>query len=668
MTTRPPIQLPTIERLSVHGYALYPGLRQQGIELDFPAGVTVLAGINGIGKTTLLQLLLRMLVGPVNPSKAASRDPGRVSDRKLVSSATFNYFASRVPPPIPDNAVASLEFRIGAHEFVVRRSMASMALREVTIDGKRRRDLTDHRLLDAMAKVAGIGSGYDFYMVVRYLQFFTEERLPVLWSSSTQFEVFKMLFVDPTVATDLSMLYTAVQRVDSNYRNRKNQLTLRKNAQEVIASLRPTLNNVTPADVARKAKELETAREAAQKERTLLERMMSKRDAKRNELADHEYVVDGHRRALAQSDAAYISQALPGLEDKLQFLMQSLGSGVGCFLCGTPGRKQHHEISKTLRSGHCFVCHSKMPTSAKNVESIKVAEVRKREKTLEEAMALHKTIEAAYSEIESTVGAHQERLRTLLTDVQQLSEKHLYLAAQLPDTVSSPLQDEITREELELDKLDKERKALTEKYRKAVALAQESIERIRESLADRVAHYAERFLQESVSVRFERNSPFSLATGVSKVNIPTFRVAMTSGTHTTQQVRTSETSVSESQKEFLDLAFRLAVLDIVTDDGAMTLIVETPEASLDTWFMQRAADLMRDFAMRGVSKQRRVIATSNLNGTTMIGHLLGRPAGSRRKSGGHLVNLMKLTAQPGVLKDKAAQALFDDEVGRYADA
>lgn len=89
---------------------------------------------------------------------------------------------------------------------------------------------------------------------------------------------------------------------------------------------------------------------------------------------------------------------------------------------------------------------------------------------------------------------------------------------------------------------------------------------------------------------------------------------------------------------------------------------------LDTWFMQRAADLMRDFAMRGVSKQRRVIATSNLNGTTMIGHLLGRPAGSRRKSGGHLVNLMKLTAQPGVLKDKAAQALFDDEVGRYADA
>lgn len=168
-------------------------------------------------------------------------------------------------------------------------------------------------------------------------------------------------------------------------------------------------------------------------------------------------------------------------------------------------------------------------------------------------------------------------------------------------------------------------------------------------------------------MRFERNSPFSLATGVSKVNIPTFRVAMTSGTHATQQVRTSETSVSESQKEFLDLAFRLAVLDMVTDDGAMTLIVETPEASLDTWFMERAADLIRDFATRGSSKQRRVIATSNLNGTTMIGHLLGRPAGSRRKSGGHLVNLMKLTAQPGVLKDKTAQALFDDEVGKYAD-
>ncbi|ODU33216.1 MAG: hypothetical protein BGP24_09630 [Lysobacterales bacterium 69-70] len=665
---RAAIQLPTLERLRVHGYALYPGPRQQGIDLTFPAGVTVLAGINGIGKTTLLQLLLRMILGPLNPSKAASRDPGRVSDRKLVSASSFPYFASRVPPPLSDEAVATLDFRIGTRAFVVRRAMGSMALREVTIDGKRRRDLTDHGLLDAMAAVAGIGSGYDFYMVVRYLQFFTEERLPVLWSSSTQFEVFKMLFVDPSVATELSALYTEVQRVDSNYRNRKNQLTLRKDAQDVLAALRPTSDTVTPQQVADKAAELNTARVAAQKAREVLEKLAAQRDAARHAVATQEYAVDDYRRALAQSDAAYISHALPGLEDKLQFLMQGLGSGVGCFVCGTPGRKQHHAISKTLRSGHCFVCHSKLPAGRANVASIKVADVRKDETALAEAVAILNAREATLAQREQAVVDQQGRLRQVLTQVQQRSEEHLFLAAQVPDPVASPLQDEITREELELEQLDTKRKALTENYRSAVGRAQTSIEAIREALAERIAAYAERFLQESVSVRFERNSPFSLATGVSKVNIPTFRVAMTSGTHATQQVRTSETSVSESQKEFLDLAFRLAVLDMVTHDGAMTLVVETPEASLDTWFMQRAADLMRDFASRGSSGQRRVIATSNLNGTSMIGHLLGRPAGSRRKPSGHLINLMELTAQPGVLKDKTAQALFEHEVGQYTDA
>lgn len=103
-----------------------------------------------------------------------------------------------------------------------------------------------------------------------------------------------------------------------------------------------------------------------------------------------------------------------------------------------------------------------MPTSTKNVESIKVAEVRKREKTLEEAIAIHEALKEAYSHIEAAVGTQQDLLRTLLTSVQQLSEEHLYLAAQLPGTVSSPLQDEITREELDLGKLDKERKALAE--------------------------------------------------------------------------------------------------------------------------------------------------------------------------------------------------------------
>ena len=61
---RSAIHLPVVERLRVLNYPLYPGSSRQGLDLSFDRGVTVIAGINGIGKTTLLNLLLRMLVGP----------------------------------------------------------------------------------------------------------------------------------------------------------------------------------------------------------------------------------------------------------------------------------------------------------------------------------------------------------------------------------------------------------------------------------------------------------------------------------------------------------------------------------------------------------------------------------------------------------------------------
>jgi predicted ATPase len=93
---RAAIHLPVVERLRVMNYPLYPGSNKQGLDLAFDKGVTVVAGINGIGKTTLLNLLLRMLVGPTSPSKAATRDMGLVSKRSLVNSRKFGFFQDRI--------------------------------------------------------------------------------------------------------------------------------------------------------------------------------------------------------------------------------------------------------------------------------------------------------------------------------------------------------------------------------------------------------------------------------------------------------------------------------------------------------------------------------------------------------------------------------------------
>ena len=69
---------------------------------------------------------------------------------------------------------------------------------------------------------------------------------------------------------------------------------------------------------------------------------------------------------------------------------------------------------------------------------------------------------------------------------------------------------------------------------------------------------------------------------------PTFQLSMTSGTFDNPSPRRSAAEVSMSQGEFIDLAFRLALLDATSDGGSACLIFDAPEASLDALFMRRA--------------------------------------------------------------------------------
>lgn len=195
------------------------------------------------------------------------------------------------------------------------------------------------------------------------------------------------------------------------------------------------------------------------------------------------------------------------------------------------------------------------------------------------------------------------------------------------------------------------------------------MEGFKEEFRSKLTSYAEAFLQETVAVHFDQLDKVPIATGVGDVVMPSFSISMTSSTHAVPQKRVTSDSVSESQKEFLDLAYRMALLDMVCSDGATTLVIETPEASLDSWFMLRAAELMRRFAPTGSRPVRNLIATSNINGTAMIPGLLGRLDAegkwtSAAANDAQFVNLLRLTALSKTLKDAAARTLIEEEVRR----
>ena len=54
-----------------------------------------------------------------------------------------------------------------------------------------------------------------------------------------------------------------------------------------------------------------------------------------------------------------------------------------------------------------------------------------------------------------------------------------------------------------------------------------------------------------------------------------------------QTMRDDLSEVSQSQAEFIDLAFRMALMTVAAEGGSATLIVDAPEASLDFLFAER---------------------------------------------------------------------------------
>ena len=515
-------------------------------------------------------------------------------------------------------------------------------------------------------------------MVVRYLQFFTEERLEIMWSTGTQFEFFKMLFFDRDNANAIDKLFAEIQRLDSDYRNRKNQLTLRKE------SLRERSLPVTPEqqevlDLEPKIAAAQDAFEEVQAEyNKARDEVQHTQDVARSKELEYDRAEDSLSELqdeLERMDANYIGHALPGLDDKLRLLMHGYASGQGCFVCGTRGRKLASDIGKELSSGKCFACHSPVKRGAKTTPASD--ETLTELKALEaKAAAFRKAMDATRPEIDVAHKANVEAISALgkinLRREEVLRTLRALLALR-PQSVAeiSDIATEIEEEQRAIDAIDAKRKEKVDAYRKEVVVSREAMENVREALREKLTNYAQAFLQETIEVRFSASQDrITLATGAGQVGVPTFSILMSSSTNPVPSARVRRENVSESQAEFLDLAFRMALLDIISADGSAMLVMETPEASLDSWFVRKAGRLMRQFASETADPPRKLLVTSNLNGTEMIPALLWlvTDSGKRRKLSvtdrPRLVNLMEITAKAGVLKDSAAQAVFDHEMER----
>lgn len=657
-------RFPVLEHLKVENYRLYPGTdASPGIDFKFDRGVSLLAGINGLGKTTLINMLFRLIVGPYDLKKdspsgkfgAAAR-----SDLREWSHRT-KFFTQRVADRA-GTAHATLTFRIGRTEFLVSRALNSMRLRECVCDGQAL-DISkgsEEAYRAALLRASNSASFADFLTAVKYLTFFNEERRDVLWDEQAQRQFFRILFSTPEEALEWSRLESEISRTDSRARNisatafqysedlsEKEQLLANVGAEAKLAAEQ----KLQDADLQRRG--------ALEAQAAVLESDLkrARRDLERTKI-----VEDDARRAVEEMRFGRLSKLFPNLSDTAQYVLTQLYSGGRCLACEQHAPAAQRQMEGALEKHLCVVCGTGLATSPNATDqfaAIDGADFNDARAALDAATVQRHALVEHERAIDTEWRLTSKQLAEVGTAIITRSKDLEALRSQLPPDpedvaeLRRSIEDLKQRERAEIEK----RQTAEAIYERLLAQVSDRIQKSTERVSGIFGGFISRFLEEDAKLTFKviMDRP---SVGGRRFQYPSLRFEMTAAAFEGTQIRETPDDVSESQREFIDLAFRMALMEASSEDQGMSLVIETPEASLDAVFMTRAADMFRSFA----HGDRSLVITSNLTSSVMIPALFGAattdPAEieQRRK---RILNLLDIAAPNAAIRHhKAAYQEF----------
>ena len=645
---------------------MYPGTeRSPGLKHTFIPGLHLVAGVNGLGKSTLLFILYHALIGPA----AIRNDDFGVPQPEVVPGRYSDRFRRRVPDGGRD-AWVYLAFRVGPDEYVVRRSLYNLILTEWQFNGATQAP-DEVTYTDALVASMNVGGFGDVLTILNQVVFMFEDRRPLMWSPAIQRNVLRSLFMSPADANNFAEKAQAVAAANSAYRNLnyivnrdKRQLARDETALVSADALGAEYNSLQLAIAA--------AAEVLQK---LVDRRIAADEARtdaRTTLQNARSNYDDLLREIEALKLARVAAAFPNATDAGRYMLARIVGDMECLACGATGGPFLQKWTAAVTDGTCLICGAEPAQQEKIVPEVAVdtARITRAEERLASA---RQALETAASEYDNRIAEFDELQREI---DQQNAQKRAWerrvqtLAGSLPPSAPqvNALRDRIKRQDETLATLEKEQKAAEVEFTSVFDEFRRSVEArasvIRASFGRKIAD----FLVERAEISL---SSTRSAVGESgrTYDWPTFQLSMTSGTFDNPSPRRSAEEVSMSQGEFIDLAFRLALVEASADGGPACLIFDAPEASLDALFMRRAGAFLTAFTQE--NGQNWLIVTSNLTNADMIPALFGAyepdegdPKPSpipRDQRGDRIIDLLEIAAPTSAVR------LVGDRYKNYLD-
>jgi uncharacterized coiled-coil protein SlyX/energy-coupling factor transporter ATP-binding protein EcfA2 len=647
--TTPAIRFPIFRRLDVADYGLYVGRPQApGLHLEFRRGLTLVVGTNGLGKTTLVTMLYRMLTGGYELGQStldATELGGASLDIYRMKPKQRALFADRVNDRAKD-ARATLEVGIGETRLRIIRRLDNLGLVSLCIDGEET-ELDEAGFQGEIVRLSGLSSFGDWVIFLRQMVFYFEDRRSLVWDASAQRQMFRMLFLPPTESLVFYKQEREVLELDSQVRNDHAALTRlqrRIEADEVSQGaeegVRARIRSIAPLleqDVRKKEELLADVDTLDERRREL-----------RRDLLVAEDLASRIEEELEESRLRIVYSHFPEKAETAKYLISLLMSDGRCAVCSTESPGLAKTLNERVNEFCCVLCGSHVqPESTKNISSIDQSRLA----ALRSQLASQASrIEALQSELKDASKKYDNFNAHLISLTDEIDARR-----QLLDTLTASLPADSENQVRAKDELSELSKKIADDRRKLNKLANAFVKNT-EALNLRVskrgneiksafARYAQGFLFESVNLKW---SPHLRRLGqLQKIESFSFELDMSGTDFEQQQRRDGPAAVSESQREFIDLAFRMALIEVAGGGAGGSLVIDAPESSLDAVFVERAAQVLCRFGAPRSSN--RLIIASNLVDGRLLPDLIRRGIPTRER-GARLLNLMEVAVPTAAVR------------------
>jgi energy-coupling factor transporter ATP-binding protein EcfA2 len=645
------INFPILDRLDISGYGLFPGAEPShpGLQIEFRPGITLILGTNGLGKSTLVSIIYRLLAGPFDiPGLLSRADLGTTkTDPKALSPVARGTFGARVVDGA-DKAMARLAFQLGPHKVVVERRLSDLSLTHFDVDGKTPDKDEKGGFQNSIVSLVGLRSFGDWILLLRHLTFYFEDRRALVWDPAAQRQILRFLFLPASTADRWIRREREILELDTRMRNLSAALFREEQALSE--------NEVKSTAGRGTRKELEALEklQANDKERlTQLDDQFVEFDAAREQarlrVMKAEQEREARFRELERAKLTAISSRFPNRSETARYILAQLLIENTCLVCENVVPKVAATYSARIDAGHCVVCNSDLSRTDNMVSAAALADKRASRLKTGLSASENDLIEArlALDVAERRYQSHLELDQELRAGIASRARRMDHLVRELPPTETDihEQRGELATMRSRVEQMKGDLQTKRKRYRALISEVSRELVTRSEEIKTSFNGFAEGFLLEDCKLVWSSKKGRLGQTG-EVFDFPAFELDMAGSDFPSPVRRTGPEQVSESQREFIDLAFRMALMAVAGQHTGGTLVIDAPEASLDAVFEKRAAGVLARFAEP--ARQNRLIITSNLVEGSLIPRLV--EAANKQPLGG-VVNLLSIATPTAAVRE-----------------